>query len=59
MTVQYSDLDPPLRRRSLLVRPDGSAVDNLDLAEMRGGRCIQQAVPYTRLAQPDEAIVDL
>jgi hypothetical protein len=52
-----SDLHPPVCRRGLLVRPDGSAVDHLDVAIVRGADGVHQPVPYARLSPSVEAVV--
>jgi len=52
-----NDLDPPFYRRSLLVRPDGSAVDHLNVTVMRGTDGIHHPIPDTRLPPAHEAVV--
>jgi hypothetical protein len=52
-----NDLDPLFCRRSLLVRPDGGAVDHLDLAVVRGADGVHQPVPYACLSPSVEAVV--
>lgn len=47
----------PFCCRSLLVRPDGSAVDHLDVAIMRGGDGIHHPIPNARFSPAHEAIV--
>src|ERR1700743_1516981 len=48
---------PAFCRRSLLVRPDGSTVDHLDRAVMRGADRVHQPIPCARLSPSYEAIV--
>lgn len=57
MIDRDSDLHPPFCRRSLLVRPDGSAVDHLYLTVMRGADGIHQPVPHACLSPSVEAVV--
>lgn len=57
MIDRDNDLDPPFCRRSLLVRPNGSAVDHLDFAVVRGADSIHQVVPHARRPPSSEAVV--
>src|ERR1700712_219131 len=52
-----NDLDPPFCRRSLLVRPDGSAVDHLDVAVIRSGDGVHHPAPHACFAPSHEAVV--
>jgi hypothetical protein len=51
-------ISTPFCGRSLLARPDGSAVDHLDVAVVSDRNGIHQPVPYTRFAPSHEAIVE-
>ena len=57
MIDRDNDLDPPFCRRSLLVRPDGSAVDHLDVTVMGGSDGVHHPVPDASFAPPYEAVV--
>jgi hypothetical protein len=48
---------PPFCRRGLLVGANGSAVDHLDVAVVRGGDGVHQPVPHARLSPSREAVV--
>jgi hypothetical protein len=54
---RVSDLHPLFRCRSLLVRPERSAVDHLDLAVVRGTDGVHQPVPHACLPPSVEAVV--
>lgn len=57
MIDRDNDLHPPFCRRSLLVRPDGSAVDHLDVAVMCGSDGIHHPVPHACFPPSNEAVV--
>lgn len=57
MIDRDNDLHPPFCRRSLLVRPDGTAVDHLDVANMGSGDSVHQPIPHACLSPSHEAVV--
>lgn len=57
MIDRDNDLDPPFCCRSLLVRPDGSTVDHLDVTVVRSGDGVHHTVPDAYFAPPNKAIV--
>ena len=57
MIDRDDDPDPLFCRRSLLVRPDGSAVDHRYVMVMGGSDGVHHPIPHTRFPPSHEAVV--